>query len=238
MKKIIIAAALLAASAGTASAADWTGFHVGANVGYAGDTFEYPVTIDLAPVDVKGKATLNSSGFIGGVQVGYDRQFSNRWVLGVEADYDAADVTGEVKVSGGASGIITGNLSASAGSQLESLATLRLRLGYAYNDQIMPYVTAGAAYGSVSTSYNAVVTSGGSTLFSAGGSKSSDQSGWTAGVGVDYQVADRVSLRTEYLYTDLGEYNLINASLMGGSAKLDVSTTAHAIRFGVNYKFD
>lgn len=238
MKKIIIAATLLAASAGTASAADWTGFYVGANVGYAGDNFEYPVTVDLAPIDVRGQVTLNSSGFIGGAQVGYDHQFSNRWVLGIEADYDSSDVTGEVAVSGGATGIITGGLSASAGSQLESLATVRLRLGYAYNDRVMPYVTAGAAFGSVSTSYAAQVTSGGSTLFSATGSKSSDQSGWAAGLGVEYNVGDRVSLKTEYLFTDLGEYNLIDAALLGGTAKLDVSTTAHAIRFGVNYRFD
>lgn len=238
MNRIIIAAALLAASAGTASAADWTGFHLGANVGYAGDTFEYPVAVDLAPVDVSGRVTLNSSGFIGGIQAGFDHQFSNGLVLGIEADYDAANVTGEVDISGGATGGITGDLSANAGSELESLASLRLRLGYAYNDRVMPYITAGAALGNVSTSYSADVTSGGSSLFTATGSKSSDQSGWIAGVGVEYKVADRLSLKTEYLYTDLGEYNLIDASLMGGTAKLDVSTTAHMIRFGVNYLFD
>lgn len=241
MKTVIsmTAAISLIASAGAASAADWTGFHAGFNVGYAGDEFKYPVAAEFGSLDVRGELSLNSSGFIGGGQLGYDRQFSNRLVLGVEADFDISNVTGEVGVNGGLTGGVSGSLSANAGSELESLATIRARLGYAVSDSLLPYVTVGAAYGDVDTGYDlSIVDGGGATVFASNGSESSSQSGWAAGVGVEYKITDRISLKTEYLYSDLGDYRVLDISALGGSGSLDADTTVHAVRFGMNYLFD
>lgn len=238
MKTLLLATAACALVAGSAAAADWNGFYAGANLGYAGDEFNYPLGAHFGSTTVNGQADLTSSGFIGGLQGGYNWRLDDRWVLGVEADINASDVTGELGVSGGVTGGATASLSASVGSEIDNFSTLRVRLGYRHNDNLLPYVTAGAAFGDVSTGYAINVSSGGSSVFSASGSKSSDQSGWTAGVGVEYRVGDKFSMKTEYLYADLGDYNVLNASLLGGAVAIDAETTLHTVRFGVNYLFD
>lgn len=230
------AAALCALGAGAASAQDWTGYHAGVKIGLAGDQFTYPFEADIPPVDVTGEASLNSSGFVGGAQFGYDWQFSNRWVLGFEADLNTSNVTGEISVNGAATGGISGDLTAGVGSELDYFGTARARLGYAY-ERLMPYVTAGYAFGDVSTGYDLTVNSGGSVLFAAADSVTTNESGWTVGAGLEYRFADNLSLNTEYLYVDLGESNLIDTPVGGGSAVLDVKTDFHVVRVGLNYHY-
>ncbi len=238
MKKMLFTtvAVLGVLGASAASAQDWAGFHAGVNLGLAGDHFDYPFTADIPPVAITGEANLNSSGAVGGVQAGYDWQVSDRWVLGLEADLNASDVTGEVAVHGAAAGAISGDLTASVGSELDYFGTARVRLGYAY-ERLLPYVTAGVAFGDVTSGYDLTVNSGGSPLFAAADSVSSNESGWTAGAGFEYRFADNFSLKTEYLYVDLGESNLIDVPVGGGSATLDVATAFHVVRAGLNYRF-
>lgn len=88
MKKIAILAAALFAFALPAKAADapiaykaapvfnWTGFYVGAHVGYGW------ADSGLGDLD----------GFLGGVQAGYNWQMSRNWVFGVEGDISATDM--------------------------------------------------------------------------------------------------------------------------------------------------
>src|SRR3981189_33203 len=62
---------------------NWTGFYLGGHVGYGGGSFG-PGT---NPLPEQGGVFPHSvPGLIGGYQAGYNRQFSNNVVLGVEAD--------------------------------------------------------------------------------------------------------------------------------------------------------
>src|SRR6266700_2934676 len=62
---------------------DWTGFYVGGHFGY-GDASFGPGT---NPIPLQGVFLPHSpTGLIGGFQAAYNRQFSNRLVLRVEAD--------------------------------------------------------------------------------------------------------------------------------------------------------
>src|SRR6201993_3905638 len=86
----------LLAGAGTAHAADlplkapalkavydWTGFYVGGHFGYGGGSFGP----DTNPLPLQGVLFPHSTtGLIGGYQMGYNRQFANGIVLGIEAD--------------------------------------------------------------------------------------------------------------------------------------------------------
>ncbi len=95
MKKFAVLGAVLAALvvAAPAQAADvpirgpiykaapapvynWTGFYVGAHVGYGW------ASSGLGDLD----------GFLGGVQAGYNWQFSRNWVFGIEGDISATDM--------------------------------------------------------------------------------------------------------------------------------------------------
>jgi outer membrane immunogenic protein len=102
---------------------DWTGFYIGANVGYA--------DFDAAHGgDESDLATLN--GWQGGVQAGYNVQFDSI-VLGIEADLSAAGIL---------EGSDTDHWNEDAG--INGLATLRGRLGFAVGDLLL-YGTAGLA---------------------------------------------------------------------------------------------
>ena len=77
----------------------WTGFYIGGNGGFGGDQFQYPFTVGAIPAlgfgATTGTSALNSSGFFGGAQIGYNWQFAPAWVAGVEADFDGADIEGK-----------------------------------------------------------------------------------------------------------------------------------------------
>ncbi len=56
--------------------------------------------------------------------------------------------------------------------------------------------------------------------------------GWTAGAGVEFAVADNVSLDLQYRYSDYGTQSY---TLGGGDS--DFSLTSHAVTAGVNFRF-
>jgi outer membrane immunogenic protein len=76
----------------------WTGFYLGGNGGFGGDKFQYPFTVG-GPIPAlgitaatSGTSSLNSSGFFGGGQAGFNWQAAPTWVLGAEGDFDAANI--------------------------------------------------------------------------------------------------------------------------------------------------
>src|SRR5436309_950665 len=75
----------------------WSGFYVGGNAGAAwfsdsavlslppGPPQAFAPFLAIGSIPPTGYGT-NGSGFIGGLQIGYNWQIQN-WVLGIEADY-------------------------------------------------------------------------------------------------------------------------------------------------------
>jgi hypothetical protein len=99
-----------------------------------------------------------------------------------------------------------------------SLGTVRGRLGYA-GGTWMPYVTGGLAFGN----------------FQAGnifGTSNTTNAGWTLGAGVEYAFAGNWTVKAEYLYVDLGNFNC--STCIAGT---NVSSTMNLVRGGVNFHF-
>jgi outer membrane immunogenic protein len=217
-----------------APAFSWTGFYIGVNGGYAGDEFRYPFS--GGPIggqtSVTGSASLNSSGFLGGGQIGYNYQFASL-VSGFETDIDASSIQGKLNGNAGIVGLGSANLS--AGSNLEFLGTARGRLGFAIFDQALLYATGGLAYGEVHSSYNVVAPGIGSLA----GSQSSTNVGWTVGGGLEYALTNNLTFKTEYLYADLGKSTILSqTNFFGvGTGTLAVDTTVNIVRAGLNYRF-
>ncbi len=203
----------------------WTGFYIGVNGGYGGDEFKYPASLG----STTAVGHLTSGGFLGGGQIGYNYQV-NQWVLGLEADIDASAIKGDVGASGALGGFLPFTLN--AGSKLNDLGTVRARLGVTPVERFLVYATGGYAYGGVTSYANASV---GNSSF--GISKSTTGSGWVVGAGFEYAVTNHWTVKSEYLYTDLGTANLYNGLLGRTAASLGVTTTANIVRVGVNYKF-
>ena len=246
MKKIILASAIIFA-AGSAYAADavtyeeptpvvadtfsWTGGYIGVNAGYAGGKFKHPITaqsFDNDWYDIgSGSVDITSSGFIGGVQAGYNWQF-DQTVVGIETDIQASGLKGEI------SGHISDGfdtIGAELGSKVKWFGTTRIRLGYLPTERFMIYATGGVAYGKVDT-YGSVSFDGDVVGFS----NSKSRVGYTIGAGAEYAINDNWTVKSEYLYTDLGKMKF---SLGDEFDRVNVTTKTpfHTVRIGVNYKF-
>ncbi len=145
----------------------------------------------------------DANGFIGGLQAGYNWQFANNVVLGIEADIDWADLGGNSTIVAGSAGVATGSL--------DYFGTIRARLGYAF-DRVLPYITGGVAYGK--TDFGTIY----------GTSTSETNWGWTIGAGVEYAFTNNITAKLEYLYIDLdGSSYTIPSTL--GSIQADTQTS-------------
>lgn len=195
----------------SAPAFSWAGGYAGVNVGYGGDKAKFR----LSQIGGPGRENIDitSSGFAGGAQVGWNFQ-NNAMVYGVEADYQASGIKGEM------TGSILG--SEKLGTKLEHFGTLRARLGYTPTDRFLVYGTAGFASGKTKTSFDGMTFS-------------KTKGGWTAGIGAEYAFTDQLSLKSEYLYTDLGTANLYRD--VSTSTNFDRKFNFHMVRVGLNFHF-
>jgi outer membrane immunogenic protein len=215
---------------------NWTGLHVGLNGGYGMGSHDYPITAAFGTIGVAGKASLDASGFLGGAQIGYDHQLPNRIVVGLEADFDWADIDGPLGAGGTATlgGGALGSATASIGSKLEYFGTVRGRIGYAVTDPWLVYATGGWAYGGSDSS--ATITIPG--VFTGGVSKKVTHSGWAAGLGTEWAVTPNLTVKAEYLHVDFGSETLANVAIGGATGRLKFDPSYDLVRVGMNYKFD
>jgi high affinity Mn2+ porin len=192
---------------------DWTGFYIGGHVGYGGGSLG-PGT---NPLPEQGVVLPHSvTGLIGGYQAGYSRQFSNHVVLGVEAD---ASFTSPVDGPALAS--------APFNATIDYVGTLRGRVGYAFGT-VMPYVTGGFAWG-----HSAIDIGNGTGKFIS--SPGQNQTGWTAGAGVEFAVSGNWSAKVEYDYIDLSRQSY---DLSGfGLPNVSVDPKLQLLKLGLNYRF-
>ncbi len=244
----------------------WTGCYVGGNGGYAWNNgksaYQDPNTADPInppPGDsqILTPTSTDSSGLIGGGELGCNWQMDPRVVLGLEADIDAAHLSGSAStVVGppadfriGAVDVGAATLTGTASEQvlLRWLSTIRARVGVpVLSDRGLLFVTGGLAVGSVSSSGSVVLNSSAPAIYDAwGGSNSSTLTGWTVGGGLEYALTDHWTTKAEYLYYDLGNashpLNLIASNSIGTYPTLGNTVSpvrGSIIRVGLNYKLN
>ena len=196
----------------------WSGFYVGINGGGGiGPTSQTLTVVPLiTALGVSTTGTYEVRGALLGATLGYNYQAGSSWVLGIEGDIDWSSIGGQV------TGPVMG-IPATFETQLPWLNTFRGRVGYAFGP-ILPYVTAGGAFGGVRATDSITIPSSGLVL----GGLSDVRLGWAAGAGVEYALNQTWSAKVEYLYVDLGSDILVLD---------DVKFSAHLIRGGVNLRF-
>lgn len=226
-----VAAAGIALSAVSAQAADiprpvykaapvvmaynWTGFYIGANVGYGSG--------DLNATAFGFGVSEGIDGWFGGGQIGWNYQaVGSPWVWGVEVDSQWANIGKDITV-------VSGNTVATASTDLDYFGTARLRLGYAW-DRVMLYGTGGLAWGSNSIGFGVAVPG-----LAAAVDSSNTHVGWTVGGGLEWALLDNWTAKVEYLYVKLDNENYFSnaAGGLGFDADLDI----HTVKFGINYRF-
>lgn len=211
----------------------WTGFYAGVSGGLGGG--QAPIRMDIATggvVVARDRYSDRSTGVLLGGQIGFNYQFANRFVAGLEADWSWANIDGRRKaaVSYVAPPRVETN---DAFARTEQLGTLRARFGYA-SGRFLPFFTAGLAWGGLKQSFNIADTTG----YVATGGGSSVRMGWTLGAGFEYALGDALSFKTEYLFIQLPGFStlvrdnagFVNPTSLGRSS-------GHLVRAGLNYRF-
>lgn len=214
MKTIFAAAAILAAFITGASATDiekrssfdWSGVYAGVVGGYGQANWSGTPEYDDGTGVVEGlfkEGDINAQGWLAGVTIGGQKQLG-ALVLGIEGDFAYARITGDEDFS--AQGAAAG-YSWKIEQELETLGTLRARIGYA-NGDLLIFGTGGVAFGQVSSSETVSADHRqGFTPTAVTAEASADEShiGWVAGAGIEWRFAPGWSFKTEYLHIDLGE---------------------------------
>jgi outer membrane immunogenic protein len=225
----------------------WTGFYVGLNAGYAGSGSTSATSMAFPMVDAingqyqspfgataaaaSGLANVDQSGFIGGGQLGYNWQFGNSFVAGIEADIQGSTVRGSGGYWGASSfldvvptiwrynALGIGDLTAG----IDYLGTVRGRIGYLFTPTLLVYGTGGLAYGGAHASathaympLNVTSTGGGSLVtllspFPGAGQYSDTRVGWAAGGGLEWMFAPNWSVKAEAFYYDLGSVTIASS---------------------------
>lgn len=215
---------------------DWTGFYVGAHVGYGwGDSSASVVETDNLLFPRGFAFDTDIDGILGGLQTGFNYQ-TGIWVFGVEGQYSWSGMDGEsstLNPGGIGGGPPAGTRRVDGETDVNWVATLTGRLGVAAGNSLW-YVKGGGAwldFDSKSRVFNTVLDTqvntvrGGDTL-----------SGWTVGAGVEWAWAPNWSAKLEYNYLDFGEERVTFRDDAGRVSR-DIESDMHVIKFGINYRF-
>lgn len=216
----------------------WTGAYVGLNAGWGWNN-DNGNLFCVTPGGVRNGApcgaiaaglqgNTSGNGFVGGGQIGYNWQVG-QFVWGIEADFQGADIRGS------ATPVFSPGIFAVSNQKIDSIGTVRGRLGLAAFDHAMIYATGGLAYGQIRADTNSVI---GATSFPASGTF--EKVGWTVGGGVEYAISPSWSAKIEGLYYDLGNETLVTTGVPVPNGFLwgkDFSQKGEIVRFGVNYHF-
>ena len=277
MKTLALCGSILAVCIASASAADmpvkaprtnapvedaasWTGFYLGASLGWKqanADWTTVSLQNPLAPpgafaIDASSPARYQpSAGRFGGF-LGYDLQLAPRWVAGIEGDAAYSDRTAGIA---GIPGCIITCISGVPGPGVDTSsvgmrwdASARARVGYLVLPNLLLYGTGGIAWQSIQASASCQNSSADAVCTTIAGNPFSTvtnntiRTGWTVGGGLDARISGNWMLRGEYRYSDFGSWSNSYALGAGGPAfattvgtQLKVTTQIGIV--GIAYRF-
>ena len=203
----------------------WTGFYLGAGIGAGASVTDVDVNVqDCCGGEAKGESYnilnfdgIGGEGLFGTVQLGYDYQLSQSFVIGAFVDYDFSNISTDLDVFG-----------FSANLDLDHMWSVGARFGWLATPDTLWYALAAYSQAKYDLSDNA-----GLAQFTDVGSFD----GWTAGLGVETRLTDNWSLKAEYRFTQFdGE------TIFGGGdddcLNVDFEPSVHTGRVVLSYRIN
>jgi outer membrane immunogenic protein len=185
----------------------WTGFYAGVNAGGGFSSSDASSGNLFRTNSIHG---VKGDGVVGGIQLGYNYQLSPLFVIGIEDDFDVTNISKRYSSSANT-------------ASLPWLGSGRARAGVTFLDgRLLAYGTAGLAFGKVNNA--------GIELHESG-LEENMRLGWTAGAGLEWAIMPQLSVKGEYLYTDLDK-TFKDDGVTGPGARFQ------EFRVGVNYHFN
>ena len=216
------------AYADTSMKYNWTGAYAGVNLGVIWTGSDLTASnVSLIPSSGTYSQSMTSTAVNPGLQMGYLYQLDENWVVGGEGDF-TYPATSSQFTQYNTTGSDYDRFSVNYNMQ----GSLRLRVGYAL-DRFLPYFTTGVSFAGMGINYS----NGGGNSYN----KTTTQTGWVVGAGVEYGFLENLSGRVEYMYTDYG--NALNMGIPTIEGQTQSSGTANAtmntnvLRAAVNYRF-
>ena len=249
LKRMILASMMLAGTGAASASGSWTGGYAGFDAGQGSGDADATATLSgnwsgesaatqTAVLDaLSGK--VDGSGTSWSLFAGYDHNFDNGFVLGIEAEYGDFAANGDDVRSVASTG---SGLAYTVGQAFDAgdSYSIRPRFGFA-SDNVMVYLTAGWAWTDVD--FATVLTETGLDNGYAkigGASKNFGQT--VLGAGLEFRFGGNWSGRLEYLSYDGGDvtYDLDYApgsTFPGYGETVTQEFQADVIRLGLAYRF-
>jgi high affinity Mn2+ porin len=191
---------------------NWTGFYVGAHVGYGGGS----LGPETNPLPLQGVFLPHSVlGLMGGYQAGYNFQLPNRVVLGLETDISFVAPIDQPAIT-----------PQPFNTTFDHIGSVRGRIGYAFGP-VLPYATGGLAWGRTVVDIN-------DSRLDVIDQKSHLQYGWVAGAGIEYAISGNWTGKIEYNAIDLGARNFTLDGPAASSMRVD--PMLRVVKLGLNYR--
>jgi opacity protein-like surface antigen len=226
---------------------NWTGFYAGGFAGAAAGRTD--VQFVGTPVPAAGNKPWVAGG-LGGIELGYNHQFSNNWVLGVEGDIGAANVRGG-GIAGTADGVNASNHVTDFGpafftveDKTNWMATVAGRVGYSWGRTLF-YGKGGAAIEDSSTTVKCDYAVPGQNGInpclnqarhetSGFSTPSYTRVGWTLGFGTEFDLGKNWSAKAEYDVLSFGRHTALASD---GATLLTDRSDISQVKLGLNYRF-
>jgi outer membrane immunogenic protein len=244
---------------------DWTGFYVGANLGWSFGRARTDVTVAGAPF---ASTSQRMEGILGGLQAGYNWQ-SGPAVFGLEADIQATAQKGSSTLTDFIPGIPgtpgtpaipcinqdgpnTPCIAGTGIAAVPGIPAIPAITGLVNHENKLPWfgtfrgrlgftpAERWLVYATGGLAYGEVTTSETLNVNGAIASLSTNRTrvGWTVGAGVEAALWSNWTAKLEYLYIDFGT---INNTLIGIAPITPIVTSSHVndqiLRVGLNYRF-
>jgi high affinity Mn2+ porin len=209
---------------------DWTGFYLGAHLGYAGGSSHWSTSGASGEFSLyQGFDAFKDTGsYFEGFQAGYNFMLPNRIVIGGEIDGSFPSFPNSARVSIGGSSALSSPFGPETFQEtMLSSGTVRGRLGYAPGDWLF-YATGGFAWTYDRFTLTQVVSGSTDMPFLW-------RLGWAAGGGVETAVAPHWTARLEYLFTD---YGATGVTFPSTGQRFNSDFLVSELRVGLNYRFD
>jgi outer membrane immunogenic protein len=196
----------------------WTGFHIGVGGGYGavlhdgflevfGETDDGSETVEFN--NLLEFDDLGDESWLGAIEVGFDWQASETFVLGIFGDFTFADFDATASDLFGCEEeeFPDDCIGKQINIETDNIWTIGGRIGFLTSPSTLWYGLAGYSNGRVSV--NADVLGGEDEILNVFNFLDDDDrvDGFTVGAGVETLITDRFSLKLEYRYTDLGSFS-------------------------------
>jgi len=214
---------------------DWSGFYVGGEVGggwarsqttIVQGSASFPAGVVLNP--------LNANGILGGGYAGYNYQVNRGVIIGIDADYSGANLTGSEATVGPT------RFTSTDQGKVGWIATVTGRIGFVVDNNFLIYGKGGWAWAGFSS--NGVTTNAVGIPANTNVSNETRQ-GATVGIGGEWGFAPNWSAKLEYDYVALNTANFPDTDTVIATGVTtfparSAGSSLNIVKVGLSYRFN